>query len=405
MPKRVIITITVILGIALISLGVIFYARGFKINPKNGGLERTGLLVIDSIPEGAQVFLDDRLTSATNTTISFLKPKTYHLKLTKEGYNPWEKDIEIKADLANKIDVVLFPSLPELKPLTYAGAKNPVISPDGNKIVYAVTGEEKAGLWILEISGSPFPFRSAQRQIVKNTPTLDFSQAKLTWSPDSQTIWASLQKGGVEGEENTRNFFLEAGKLNENLVDVTATLEAKLTTWQTDINRVEQERLKGLEKLLTENSEVVIKAKKIFEQEQATSSAALGVVKLYPDNLIWSPDEKKILIPKEKNGGFSQGANVWLLKDNNPLIKTPNQFEIPAAKQIFWYPNSENLVLVEDDKIQIIDFEGINKVTVYSGSFEDNFVFTWSDGSRLVILTTLNQAAGAPANLYSVNLR
>jgi hypothetical protein len=400
MKKRVIIAILVIFFVLLFACAVIFYARGFSFNFQSKKIDHTGLLTITTKPEGAQVFLDGRLTSATNTTITYLKPKKYNLKLTKDGYNPWEKDIEIKADLTTEVEATLYPSIPELKPLTLTGADNLLASPDGNKLLYSTNDEKGAGLWILDMSSGPLPFKRTPHQIVKNAQDLNFSTIQATWSPDSQTIWVKIQINKAEGEENTRNFLLDAGKLNDKLVDVTATLESTLSSWQDEINKQEKLRIKKLEVV----PDLEKQSQEALDKQTASNSASLGIVKYCPCDLIWSADERKVLIPKAQDGNFGEGATVWILKDTNPLIKTPDKFDIPPAKKTFWLPDSKHLVLVQEKEIQIIEFDGFNKVTVYSQNFENGYVFPWSDGSRLIILTTFNQSADASPNLYSINL-
>lgn len=405
MKKRILIgglaTSFIIFG----TLAGIFYLRGFKFDTKNGGLARTGLLVIDSTPDGAQVFLDGRLTSATDTTITFLTPKKYQLKLTKEGYASWEKEIDIRADLTSEVEAVLFPAIPDLRPLTFTGAVNPTISPDGSKLVYGVPEGEKSGLWLIDMADRPFGVGSAPSQIVKNTPQLNFEKATLTWSPDSKQILAQLQLVGARGESAKRNYLLSADKLNENLADSTATLPATLTSWQQEINLKEEARILRLKKDLPEiaSQSSTLLAKVIRE---ATQSATF-LPNLTPDNLNWSPNETKFFISKsgDPKKPFNAGVEVFRVKDPNPLKITPAKFEIPAANLVTWYPDSAHLILVEDGKISIIEFEGTNKATIFTGPFENNFVYPASNGTRLVILTNFNQAAGTLPNLYTLNLR
>ncbi|HEY5601449.1 MAG TPA: hypothetical protein VIK81_05215, partial [Patescibacteria group bacterium] len=124
-----------------------------------------------------------------------------------------------------------------------------------------------------------------------------------------------------------------------------------------------------------------------------------GKLNPYPANLIWSPDEFKFFVEEKDK------IIVHKFKDPNPLIKTPDQFELPKAQKVFWYPDSEHLVLVEKDKIDIVEVEGTNRVTIYSGSFENSNVYVWPNGSKLVILTTFNQGSGSLPNLYAINLQ
>src|SRR3990167_11031173 len=159
---RVLFSILIVVFVLTLAAVVIFWARGFKPNFKNGTIERTGLIVASSTPTGAQVYLDDRLTSATDTNIAFLEPKTYKVRIQKDGYTTWEKEVEVRADLATEVKALLFPLAPEIKPLTTTGASQPFLSPDGQKIAYGTTGQN-GGLYVLLMEGRPFPFRQDVR--------------------------------------------------------------------------------------------------------------------------------------------------------------------------------------------------------------------------------------------------
>lgn len=414
MSKRVLIFAAIVIFILATSAVAIFYLRGFKIDTKKGGITRTGLLVIDSTPDGAQVFLDDRLTSATDTTIMYLTPKKYKLKLVKEGYTPWEKEIEIKADLTTEVTAVLFPATPELKPLSFSGVTNPLLSPDGQKIVFAVPPKDttnsspeagsKTGLWVLNMAERPFGFGGGIRQIVKNTPELDFTKAKMAFSPDAKFLWVQLQLPGKTSPQSQRNYLLDTDKLNDTLTDVTATLASTLSSWQQEINLKQNARNQKLKKDLPDIASI---SSTLLDQalKEATTSAVIEpkLLNFWPDKLIWSPDETKFFTLKGKT--LKEGITVWRIRDTNPLKKTPANFDIPGANQVLWYPDSEHLILVGDKEISIIEYEGTNKVTVYTGDFVNGFVFPWPNGASLVVLSNFNQAAGTLPNLYALKLR
>lgn len=405
MGKRIIIFLLAAIFVIGGSVAGIFYIRGFRFDREKGSLSRTGLLVIDSTPDGAKVYLDDRLTSATDITITYLTPKKYKLKLVKEGFAPWEKEIEIKADLTTEVKAILFPSIPELRPLTFIGVSNPFVSPDGQKLLYAVPSGEKAGLWILDMSDRPFGFGAGTRQIVKNTPDLDFSTAKFTFSPDGRLLWVQIQLQGRKDEAAKRNYLLDTDRLNDPLTDVSATVASTLASWQKEVNLKEQERLKRIKKDLPQ---IASSSAGLLDQAQrlASTSAKLEppILSHNPDNLFWSPDETKFFV--KKNGkDFSQGVTVYRVKDPNPLKETPATFDIVGADLIFWYPQGEHLVLVEKDRISIIEYDGTNKVSIFNGPFENNFVFSFPNGSSLVILTNFNQETGTLPNLYAIRLR
>ena len=60
--------------------------------------------------------------------------------------------MQIEAELVTQANARLFPAVTSLQPVTYTGAANAIPSPDGQKIVYAVTQSSEdanKGLWIL----------------------------------------------------------------------------------------------------------------------------------------------------------------------------------------------------------------------------------------------------------------
>jgi len=91
------------------------------------------------------------------------------------------------------------------------------------------------------------------------------------------------------------------------------------------------------------------------------------------------------------------------------LAKLKAQYLPLFANMPQWLSTSQHLIFTDrksptdqSGKIEIIEYDGTNLVTVYTGQFEDDFVFPWPSGNKLVILTSLNSLA---TNLYAINLR
>ena len=70
-----------------------------------------------------------------------------------------------------------------------------------------------------------------------------------------------------------------------------------------------------------------------------------------------------------------------------------------------WHPTNRHLILALQGKIDVMEYDRTNWITVYSGPFMERFVAPWPNGSRLVVLTNLNATATNLPNLYTVNLR
>src|SRR4030042_5193325 len=129
-------TILLIIGM---TTAIYLYANGYRIErnkDKKLDLTKTGMVSAKSMPEGASVYLDGILLTATNDSIAGIEPGTRRLKIIKKGFVPWEKDINVYAELVTDITAVLITQSPRLEPLTNTGALNPSISPTLSKLAY-----------------------------------------------------------------------------------------------------------------------------------------------------------------------------------------------------------------------------------------------------------------------------
>lgn len=358
MSKRFIITIITLLVIGVTAAIAIFFAKGYTFSTTEKKIVATGIITISSEPDAASVFLDGHLTTATNATVSSLPPKKYAVKIVKEGFIPWEKEFLVKEGLVTEIKVTLFPAIPTIYPLTFTGVKNPILSPDGSKLVYIVPQHaKKGGVWVWTLARNQqiaFARSSEPHQIAASTTT-DFSDAALKWSADSKQVLAKV---------GNNNYLLEADQLNVEPKDITALLDSTLKSWQEDISAKESAR--------------ILNIKDLNLRKVASDSA----------NLDWSPDETK----------FMAGTKIYDIEEKG-------EFSLPQALAHIWLPDSRHIILVEKDSISLIDFDGTNKAVIFAGNFMDNFVFPWPDSSRLVIISSLPTPTASEPNLYGINLR
>lgn len=372
MKNPILVLVTTIVLILTVSVLLIFQAKGYKFDFKNRKIDKTGIIALSSTPTGAAVYLNGTLTSATNTTLSDLAPGEYRLKLDKEGYLPWEKKVVVEAGLVTPVDVTLFPAAPELRPLTFSGVSNPLLSPDGVKVVYALKSGEKSGLWVMDLADRPFSFSREQKQIVRDTRTLSFSASQYSWAPDSKAVLSILKES---------SYLLGIDQINnDRLLEVTSTISETQKTWDEDKNLKNQERLSRLTTSLG--------------KEIASASAQIQ----------WSPDETRFISSKKLNplrqltdDGVNSKVSVY-------DIRKDKSFDLPEAKRYIWYPDSRHIILVEEKSIEVVEHTGGNKTVIYNGNFDEKVVFPWPNGSKLVIAVNFNPSIKEP-NLYTINLR
>ncbi len=419
------------------------YARGNYRFDRDGILVESGLLSANSFPTGAQVFIDDELTTATDNTL-YLKPGEYQIKIVKEGYSPWQKTLQIEKELVAQTNARLFPIAPTLTPLTFTGAENILPSPDGRKIVYytaSASTQAKNGLYVLELTDSFMPFQRSSRQIAEDVPLYNLAEALLIWSPDSTQLMVLSELKQVLIEVNQRNSL-------QSLPDISFRRSQILSEWEEEIYLRERQYLAEFpEEILTiatesaKNVYIAPDKKKLLYTATNSATLAEGIVPPLPSSstqpenrnissgkiYVYDQEEDKnfeISITTSEDESIIKGllADDALAKEPRNLLTQPSEFTRLQAETISqtalnfniyyssllintlqWLPDSNHLMFASNSHIRIIEYDGTNNITIYSGPFAKNFIYPWPDGSRLIILTSFSP--DSPKNLYSIELK
>jgi len=367
----------------------ILYARGFriKLDEESVSFGPTGILVANSEPTGAQVFIDEEIKTATNNSIS-LPPKTYRVLVKKEGFLPWEKLITIQKETVTQIDAFLVSSAPSLTALTFSGVINPVASEDFSKIAYVIPKStdyiEKAGLWVMEAVNLPLGFNRDPRRITDG----DLTDANYEFSPDGREILLTnlnsvylLDVGKFTPQSPISNSMVKPEKVKEE--------------WK----KIRQTRLKA----------------KIAALPDEIEDIFIG----YTRDVFFSPDENRILytatgtatipegIARQLPGSSTQKEERQVTSGRKYVydIREDKNFKVGNEGEIlYWLPNSLNLVIPEENKIAIIDYDGTNRKTVFSGSYIYPVAYPSTSTGRLLILTNFG-SSDSLTNLYWLSLK
>ena len=416
--RRFLIFAAVVLFIASGTYCLIKIAKGYRFSLSQRGFEASGLLVATSTPDGAAVYLNGKLQSATNTTL-YLPPATYKIEIKKDGFRSWEKTIKIEKEYVAKTEAWLFPLVPNFQALTYTGAQRPLLSPDGSKVIYQVESKqmpEKNGLWILDLTDMPFGISREPKQIAKNTLLgRDFTTATYLWSPDSRQVLISFTGGKTE-----ENFLLDTGNLNLTnvLTDVSLQVSLLKKQWETEKQLKQEQKMAKLPPVLVEILQKNVSEVLFAPDETKIAYLATGSATI-PDNLIPSihsfsnqPQERTLKPNQTYVYDFKEDRNYVILPDHScalDYLRLSTPTPSPATKLpsclLAWVPNSRHLFLAEKDKVSLLEYEGTNLTTVYEGSYQFPFAFMFPAASRILLLTTLTNAAQALTNLYAVSLR
>lgn len=365
---------------------VILAAKGYQPNWDEKTVHITGILVATSDPDGASVYLDNKLITATNTTVN-LKPGIYDVKISKDGYYDWQKRVEIKKEEVFKTNAFLFPKAADLRPLTLNGATNPVLSPDEGRIAFTVASASAAatGVYTLSMSGIPVINNVNIRQIFRDNDLALSSTKNFIWAADGTQLIASLS--------GKLYYSLETDRLNVNPAIVSTTqLEVLKKGWQQESDSKAKSQLSKLRiglpiadfKFSPDETKILY---------VASESATLLPPTIHLPGSNPTPEIRKI----EKSNLY-----VYDLKEDRNYLISNSQF---AIGNLNWFPTSRHLVINESKQISVMEYDGTNKAVIYAGPFVDNFVYVWPNWSKIIILTNLQTTSPVGENLYTINLR
>lgn len=140
--------IGIFLLISVLSVVAITIARGQR--PTLNGFVETGNIRVNSDPTDVQAFINDKPVALQDKLITGLEPGTYVLKLIKQGYLSWEKEVTIQAGIVLDVNMKLFPEQLKLEQLTKSNVQATFYSTNGEYVYYVVNNASKSednGIW------------------------------------------------------------------------------------------------------------------------------------------------------------------------------------------------------------------------------------------------------------------
>lgn len=385
---RIFVFLLTILIVGAAGIFVSYYARGYRFDFKSGKFQPNGILVIQSEPTGASVYIDGDLKAATNANIS-LSPGTYDVEVRKDGYFTWYKRMVIQKEIVTQATVSLFKNAPSLSPVTFSGATNPVTSTDGTKIAFLVlpskdVGADKAGLWVMDTFTLPLGFSNEPRRITDG----DLTGSTYTFSPDNRQILLTTTNSTYLLD--TGSFVKQAERVN-----IASTKDATLTGWKSESELKDASLIRDLPPELSDvlsrkTSNFIFSPDENMIMYTASSSANL------PDGLI-----------RQLPGSSTQHQERQIQVDHTYVydIKEDRNFLITNQPAVLrWMPSSRHLLMAQEGQVAIMDYDGTNKQVVYSGSYVSPDAFPFTNATKLLILTNLGATSSTP-NLYSLTVK
>jgi len=383
-------TITLIV-VGVLGLFATYYARGYRFNLKTLNFQPNGILVLKSEPDGASVYVNGELKTATNANTS-LPPGTYDVEIKKEGFFSWYKRLVIEKEIVTQASVSLFKAAPSLTPITDSGVTNPVMSEDGSKIVYSAG---KTGLWTLDTYSLPLGFTSGPKNIADG----DMTDASYIFSPDGKQLLLTVSEG---------IFLIDTASFTSQnqRVNVAAKKTEILAEWKEKKEIKNQNLLKNLPPDLTNILNRKVSAF-VFSPDNNMILYTASTSAILSKNLI--PQLPGASTQKEERNIEAGRTYVYDIKeDRNFMIAdkpvTINNIDSTDKVAVRWISTSKHLLLADSSEVSVMEYDATNRQVIYSGSYLAPSAFPYSNTTKFLILTNLG-AISSNLNLYTLTVK
>ena len=184
--SRRVVYITFIAIFLLITPVIILYTAGYRYNFQKHKIQKTGIFILKSEPTGASVYLNGKLRNeATPARIANLLPGDYAVKIEKENFYPWQKNLPVESRLTTFAEnIFLFKKSLPLE-VVETGSEFFSLSPNGQKMAYLKKQETGNEIWLLNLKNS-------QKKLIYRLSDRTSDAVNFEWSGDSQKILLTL---------------------------------------------------------------------------------------------------------------------------------------------------------------------------------------------------------------------
>lgn len=172
---------------------LILYSQGYRIDWKLKRIAQIGAFYFKVVPSRADILINGKPLKTTDfffgsALLGNLLPKSYQVEVSKEGYQPWLKQLEIKEKgVTDAKNIVLFPQTPEFR-IIADRVKQMWQSPQKKTLLLQKDTLEKTWKLVLlnlETTGEETIFTSKGKEQIWDAQ----------WSPDGTSILLRLVSG------------------------------------------------------------------------------------------------------------------------------------------------------------------------------------------------------------------
>jgi len=350
---------------------ICLYAAGYQIG-KNFSIQKTGILVIKTKPAEASVFLENKTQKnlvsdlilqtekksyTTPSRIKNLLPGKYDIKLEKNGYWPWEKQLVIGSGQSVYIENVnLFKN--NLPVLVSSQQYTDLLPSPNGKMILAIYSE---GADVINLNNDTIK----KIDIATSSSKIVLTKNNCSWSPSNDAVMLGSYIYSLTSGERAKNIDKlsnnNTAKIKWNLSDKDKIAFASQSSlYYSDLNSLSK-------KLIIKNKNIIdflARGNNLFILYQENDAVILSV---------WGISENKsirtISLPKSNYAFINSDHNLLNILDKthntlyliDPLAEIKTVIEIiNGVSQARWI-NNDKLIFANDYEIWIYNAKNYSK--------------------------------------------
>ncbi|HLD28445.1 MAG TPA: PEGA domain-containing protein [Patescibacteria group bacterium] len=429
--------ITFIIIFLILAPAAILYTQGFRYNFHYSRVQKTGIMIISSMPRRAQISLNGTVydKDTTPTKVENMLPGDYEITLTKEGYHNWNKKLPIyENNTTFAEDVILWKDDYPVS-ISQTTSTDWLASPDNSKIAYISNNQ----VVFFDTTNNSFVYpadsqklnkikilgwsNTSKKIIIKNqmaditsyfvinseqlpTPQLqkiiNYSYESLKWDIDSDNIIYGLAPGSgwkIDLFQNKHDRLL-TGQVDDFIIkdDKIFTLESGNLFWRSLgtnqlVNPLEEINCQNCKFINKKSSQLILFDNVSNQIYFVDPENRLQTIASQAKAINWLDDDTLL---------FYNDWEIWIynLGTREPELITRLGQKIQFA---LWHTAGRHIIFVSNNMIKIIELDNRELRNVVELVTPEK-ITDWSIDSRGEILYfsgQLNNKYG----FYSLNIR
>jgi len=422
---------------------IIFYALGYKYNWSKKTLEKTGVFFIKSYPKNSDIYINDKeFKDKTPTLVNRLLPNFYKIKVTKDGYLDWQKNLPINPQITTFIeDISLFKKQLDFELISPEEFSNFLQSKNKIYVILSQNNRTTSSLWLYNTlndevikfyqSDSPMPFEliswtnNSQKVLIKKGNfyyTLNINQKNklnsiedVTALPFSKLIWDTYNNNILYGIYQQKLYQVNLLDNETELLTPGSVLAA--VNYETDVIAIVKEQDKYYLKFIKSEKEPLLSLP--YSDYYNLENPGFGFITLFDKS------QKTLYLLEPKNSdqpvktvfknieNFKWHDDQFLFWNNNELwVYYPDVNQKALVERTsqpivsaLWHPNVVYVYGQTADELKVYELDGRDHRNNYSlfnfESSDNNLVFTNKKGDYLYLITLIDGQNG----LYKVNIQ